>query len=255
MTQALGGRTALITGGGSGIGRATALALAAEGCTITVAGRTIATLQETVRQVEAAGATGRYAVADVTDEAAIKKAVKVAVGDSGRLDFAVNSAGIDGGNDPHPAVAYPNETLELMLDVNVRGMFLSMKHELEQMVDQGSGSVVNISSGAGLEGVPGYLGYVASKHAEIGLTKSAALDYASLGIRVNAVCPGLVNTPLIAEMASESPEMHDSLVAAHPLGRIAEASEIADAIVWLCSEKSSYVTGIALPVDGGYTAR
>lgn len=255
MTEQLGGRTALITGGGSGIGRARALALATEGCTITVAGRTIAALQETVRHVEAAGGTGRYAVADVTDEEAIKEAVKVAVGDSGRLDFAVNSAGIDGGNDAHPAVAYPNETLELMLDVNVRGMFLSMKHELEQMVDQGSGSVVNISSGAGLEGVPGYSGYVASKHAEIGLTKSAALDYASVGIRVNAVCPGLVNTPLIAEMASESPEMHDSLVAAHPLGRIAEASEIADAIVWLCSEKSSYVTGIALPVDGGYTAR
>jgi NAD(P)-dependent dehydrogenase (short-subunit alcohol dehydrogenase family) len=133
------------------------------------------------------------------------QAVKVAVGNSGRLDFAVNSAGIDGGNDAHPAVAYPNETLELMLDVNVRGMFLSVKHELEQMVDKGSGSVVNISSGAGLEGVPGYSGYVASKHAEIGLTKSAALDYASLGICVNAVCPGLVNTPLIAEMAAESP--------------------------------------------------
>jgi NADP-dependent 3-hydroxy acid dehydrogenase YdfG len=140
MTQQLGGRTALITGGGSGIGRVTPLALAAERCTITVAGRTIATLQESVRQVEAAGGTGGYAVADVTDEEAIKEAVKVAVGDSGRLDFAVNSAGIDGGNDAHPAVAYPNETLELMLDVNVRGMFPSMKHELEQMVDQGSGS-------------------------------------------------------------------------------------------------------------------
>jgi NAD(P)-dependent dehydrogenase (short-subunit alcohol dehydrogenase family) len=255
MTKQLEGKTALITGGGTGIGRAAAVALAAEGCVVTVAGRTAATLQETVKQVEAIGGTARYSVADVTNEAAISAAVRVAVGDSGRLDFAVNSAGIDGGNDAHPTVTYPNETLEMMLDVNVRGMFLSMKHELEQMVQQGSGSVVNISSGAGLEGVPGYSGYVASKHAEIGLTKSAALDYASLGIRVNAVCPGLVNTPLIAEMASESPEMHDSLVAAHPLGRIAEASEIADAIVWLCSEKSSYVTGVALPVDGGYTAR
>jgi NAD(P)-dependent dehydrogenase (short-subunit alcohol dehydrogenase family) len=256
MTKQLEGKTALITGGGTGIGRATALALAGEGCTVTVAGRTAETLKETVRQIEEAGGQARYAVADVTDEEAVKAAVKVAVGDTGRLDVAVNSAGVDGGNDAHPAITYPNETLDLMLDVNVRGMFLSMKHELGQMVGQGSsGSLVNISSGAGLEGVPGYSGYVASKHAEIGLTKSAALDYAGLGIRVNAVCPGLVNTPLIAEMAAESPEMHESLVAAHPLGRIAEAYEIADAIVWLCSDKSSYVTGIALPVDGGYTAR
>jgi NAD(P)-dependent dehydrogenase (short-subunit alcohol dehydrogenase family) len=125
-----------------------------------------------------------------------------------------------------------------------------MKHELEIMAKQGFGSIVNIASGAGLTGVPGYAGYVASKHAEIGLTKSAALDYADRGVRVNAVCPGLVNTPLIADMITE---LHGHLVASHPLGCIAEPEEVADAIVWLATNKSSYVTGVALP--GGYLAR
>ena len=133
-------------------------------------------------------------------------------------------------------------------------MFFSMKHELAIMAAQGFGSIVNISSGAGLAGVPGYAGYVASKFAEIGLTKSAALDYANRNVRVNAVCPGLVNTPLIADMVTENPQMRERLVASHPLGRIAEPEEVADAIVYLATSKSSYVTGIALPVDGGYLA-
>src|SRR4051794_25979787 len=142
-----------------------------------------------------------------------------------------------------------------MLATNVRGMFFSMKPELEIMAKQGFGPIVNISSGAGLTGVPGYAGHVASKHAEIGLTKSAALDYANRGVRVNAVCPGLVNTPLISGMVNENPEMHQRLVAAHPLGRIAEPLEVADAILYLATDRSSYVTGVALPVDGGYLAR
>jgi NAD(P)-dependent dehydrogenase (short-subunit alcohol dehydrogenase family) len=259
MTQAttpqFAGKNALITGGGTGIGRAAALALAAEGCTVTVAGRTQATLEQTVKLVAEVGGTARYVIADVHDEEAVRRAAEVAAGDSGRLDLAVNSADVDGGNDSRPAADYPAQILDLMLDTNVRGMFLSMKHELKLMAAQGSGSIVNISSGAGLVGVRGYSGYVASKHAEIGLTKSTALDYAHLGIRVNAVCPGLVNTPLVAEMIHENPALHEELSAAHPLGRIAEPEEIADAIVWLCSGKSSYVTGVALPVDGGYTAR
>jgi NAD(P)-dependent dehydrogenase (short-subunit alcohol dehydrogenase family) len=194
-------------------------------------------------------------IADVHDEAAVRHAVEVAAGESGRLDVAVNSAGVDGGNDSHPLIDYPVETHELMLATNVRGMFVSMKYELEIMSRQGFGSIVNISSGAGLTGVPGYSGYVASKHAEIGLTKSAALDYADRNVRVNAVCPGLVNTPLIADVVSENPSMHEQLVASHPLGRIAEPEEVADAIVYLATSKSSYVTGVALPVDGGYLAR
>jgi NAD(P)-dependent dehydrogenase (short-subunit alcohol dehydrogenase family) len=248
-------KTALITGGGTGIGRAAALALAAEGYSVTVAGRTAATLQETVKLVSEAGGQAKYVIADVHDEDAVRHAVEVAAADAGRLDVAVNSAGVDGGNDSHPFIDYPVETLELMLATNVRGMFFSMKHELVVMAEQGFGSIVNISSGAGLAGVAGYGGYVASKHAEIGLTKSAALDYADRGVRVNAVCPGLVNTPLIADMITENPTLHDRLVASHPLGRIAEPEEVADSIVWLASSKSSYVTGVALPIDGGYLAQ
>ncbi len=254
QTQQPGPKIALITGGGTGIGRAAALALVAEGYEVTVAGRTAAALEQTVKLVTHAGGTAKYVIADVHDETAVRHAVEVAAGETGRLDVAVNSAGVDGGNDSHPLIDYPVETLELMLSTNVRGMFLSMKYELEIMSKQGSGSIVNISSGAGLTGVPGYSGYVASKHAEIGLTKSAALDYADRGVRVNAVCPGLVNTPLIADMMSENPTLHERLVASHPLGRIAEPEEVADAIVWLATSKSSYVTGVALPVDGGYLA-
>jgi NAD(P)-dependent dehydrogenase (short-subunit alcohol dehydrogenase family) len=253
-TPRSGRKTAFITGGGTGIGRAGALALAAEGYAVTIAGRTAATLEQTVTLIQDAGGTAQYVIADVDDEDAVGRAVTVAVGEDGRLDVAVNSAGVDGGNDSHPLLEYPVETLDLMLATNVRGMFFSMKHELAVMTQQGFGSIVNISSGAGLTGVPGYSGYVASKHAEIGLTKSAALDYASRGVRVNALCPGLVNTPLIADMVSENPALHERLVASHPLGRIAEPQEVADAIVWLATEKSSYVTGIALPVDGGYLA-
>lgn len=255
MPGQLENKTALVTGGGTGIGRATALALAAEGAVVTVAGRTKTTLAETVEQITTAGGSARYVICDVTDEDAVRAAVTVAVGDTDRLDLAVNSAGIDGGNLQFPTVEYPNDTFEDMMATNVRGMFYSMKHELAQMSAQGHGSLVNISSSAGLIGTPGYVGYVASKSAEIGLTKSAALDYAKQNIRVNAVCPALVNTPLIADMAEENPQWRATLDAAHPIGRIAEPSEIADVVVWLCSDRSSFVTGVALPVDGGYTAQ
>ncbi len=252
-------KTALITGGGTGIGRAAAIALASEGYEVSIAGRTAATLEETVKLVTQSGGKARYVLSDVHEEDAVRHAAEVAAGgsaeDGGHLDVAVNSAGDDGGNDSHPFIGYPVETLDLMLATNVRGMFFSMKHELEFMAKQGSGSIVNVSSGAGLIGVPGYAGYVASKHAEIGMTKSAALDYADRGVRVNAVCPGLVSTPLIADMVTENPGMQERLVASHPLGRIAEPEEVADSIVWLATNKSSYVTGVALPVDGGYLAR
>lgn len=255
MAGQFAGKTAFITGGGSGIGQATAFAFAAEGALVTIAGDKEEPLRATVAQITAKGGKARYAVCDVTDEALVKAAVAVAIGDTGRLDVAVNSAGIDGGNLTYATVEYPNQIFEDMLAVNVRGMFYSMKHELAQMVRQGFGSVINISSGAALVGAPGYVGYSASKTAELGLTRSAALDYASKGIRVNAICPALVNTPLVAAMVDENPKYHAMLMAAHPIGRIAEPSEIADAVLWLGSDKSSYVTGIALPVDGGYTAQ
>ncbi|MGI5140573.1 MULTISPECIES: glucose 1-dehydrogenase [unclassified Streptomyces] len=248
MTWQFAGKTAFVTGGGSGIGRASALALAADGALVTVAGRTADTLKETVRLIEAAGGSARYVVADVTDEAQIEHAVQDATAGTSRLDIALNNAGYDG--EFQLTKDYSSQLLDRMIALNVRGMFLSMKHELQYMTTQGSGVIVNMSSGAGLIGVPGFSGYTATKAAEIAMTKSSALEVADQGIRINAVCPGLVDTPLIADL---DPDYRASLGASHPLGRIARAEEIADAVVWLASDKSSFVTGIALPVDGGYS--
>ncbi|MGW5431958.1 SDR family NAD(P)-dependent oxidoreductase [Streptomyces sp. NPDC004059] len=253
MDQFLEGTTALVTGGGTGIGRASALALAAAGCTVTVAGRTVATLEETVRLIIDAGGAARHVECDVGDEQSVAHAVQVAVGDFGRLDFGVNSAGISGGDDLRKTADYPVETFDRMIATDLRGTFLLMKYQLRQMQAQGFGSIVNVGSGASVVGVAGFAGYTAAKHGVIGLTRTAALDYGPDGIRVNALVVGLVNTPLIAE--GRSPEVMAARVAAHPIGRIAEPEEIADAVLWLCSDRSSFVTGAALPVDGGYTAR
>ncbi|WUD77475.1 SDR family oxidoreductase [Streptomyces sp. NBC_00510] len=253
MPDEFNGTTALVTGGGTGIGRASAIALAAAGCTVTVAGRTPATLEETVHLIDRAGGTARAVECDVTDEDSVAHAVRTAVGETGRLDFGVNSAGISGGDDLRTTADYPTGTFDRMIATDLRGTFLSMKYQLRRMRAQGFGSVVNIASGAGVVGVAGFAGYTAAKHGVIGLTRTAALDHAADGIRVNAVVAGLVSTPLIAE--GRSPEVMAARVAAHPLGRIAEPEEMADAVMWLCSRRSSFVTGAALPVDGGYTAR
>jgi NAD(P)-dependent dehydrogenase (short-subunit alcohol dehydrogenase family) len=177
----------------------------------------------------------------------------VAIGDAGRLDFAVNSAGISGGDNLKPTADYATDFFDEIIAVDLRGTFLSMKYGLRQMKAQGFGSVVNIRSAASLVGAAGFAGYVAAKHGQIGLTKAAALDYAADGIRINAIAAGLVETPLIA--TGRSPEVMAARIASHPIGRIAQVSEIADAVIWLLSNKSSFVTGVTLPVDGGYTAR
>ncbi|MDT0469771.1 SDR family NAD(P)-dependent oxidoreductase [Streptomyces gibsoniae] len=248
MTQQFAGKTAFVTGGGSGIGRASALALAGDGALVTVAGRTAETLKETVRLVQAAGGSARYVVADVTDEAQIEHAVQDATAGTGRLDIALNNAGYDG--EYQLTKDYSTDMLDRMIALNVRGMFLSMKYELRHMSAQGCGVIVNMASGAGLVGVPGFSGYTATKAAEIAMTKSSALEAAAQGIRINAVCPGLVDTPMIADLDED---IRASLSASHPLGRIARPEEIADAVVFLASDKSSFITGIALTVDGGYS--
>jgi NAD(P)-dependent dehydrogenase (short-subunit alcohol dehydrogenase family) len=249
----LEGTRALVTGGGSGIGRAAALLLAARGCHVTVVGRTASTLEETVAQVRASGGCAQFTTCDVTDEHSVRDAVSAAAGEAGRLDFGVNSAGVSGGDNLRPTADYATEQFDRILAIDLRGTFLSMKYELLHMERRRAGSIVNISSGAGLVGVPGFTGYTAAKHGVVGLTKTAALDYAAAGIRVNAICAGLVDTPLVA--TGRSPEVMAARIAAHPMGRIGQPSEIADAILWLCSNESSFVTGVALPVDGGYVAR
>jgi NAD(P)-dependent dehydrogenase (short-subunit alcohol dehydrogenase family) len=201
----LQGARAFITGGGTGIGRASASALAAQGCFVTVAGRTQRTLDETVDLVREAGGSAAVVLCDVTDEASIAQAVAAAAGEDGRLDFGVNSTGVSGGDDLRPLADYSNEQFDRMIDIDLRGTFLSMKHELRHMVPFGHGSIVNIASGAGIVGVPGFAGYVAAKHGQVGLTKVAALDYGPRGVRVNAIAAGLVDTPLIAE--GRSPEV------------------------------------------------
>ncbi|MEU4518986.1 SDR family oxidoreductase [Amycolatopsis sp. NPDC024027] len=253
MSPELLGTRAFITGGGTGIGRASAVALAAQGCFVTVAGRTQRTLDETVTLVREVGGSAAAVLCDVTDEASVAAAVAMAAGEDGRLDFGVNSAGVSGGDDLQPLADYSQQQFDRMIDVDLRGTFLSMKHELRHMVAFGRGSIVTIASGAGIVGVPGFAGYVAAKHGQVGLTKTAALDYGAQGIRVNAIAAGLVDTPLVAE--GRSPEVMAARIAAHPIGRIGRPDEIADAVVWLCSDRSSFVTGTAIPVDGGYAAR
>ena len=252
MSTDLSGTRAFITGGGTGIGRSAAIALAQAGSFVTVAGRTQSTLDEAVDLVRQAGGDGATAVCDVTEEASIQHAIEVASGPDGRLDFGVNSAGVSGGDDLQPLANYSNEQFDRMIAIDLRGTFLAMKHEIRRMLPARRGSIVNIASGAGLVGVPGFAGYVAAKHGQVGLTKAAALDYGSQGIRVNAIAAGLVETPLIAQ--GRSPEVLAARIAMHPIGRIGRPEEIADAIVWLCSDQSSFVTGTAIPVDGGNVA-
>jgi NAD(P)-dependent dehydrogenase (short-subunit alcohol dehydrogenase family) len=251
MSGALDGTYSFITGGGTGIGRASAILLAEAGSTVTVAGRTRSTLDEVVATIETAGGKARAVVCDVTDEESVRQAVEAAVGPDGHLDYGVNSAGVSGGDDLKPIGEYSTEQFDRMIAIDLRGTFLSMKYEVRRM--KAGASIVNIASGAGIVGVPGFAGYVAAKHGQVGLTKAAALDYGSQGIRVNAIAAGLVDTPLIAE--GRPPGVMAARIAQHPIGRIGRHEEIADAVLWLCSDHSSFVTGVALPVDGGYVAR
>jgi NAD(P)-dependent dehydrogenase (short-subunit alcohol dehydrogenase family) len=245
------GRTALVTGGGTGVGRASAIALAKKGALVTAAGNHRRALEETVKLVEAAGGLARWVVCDVTDEASVRAAVEAAVEPSGRLDIAVNAAGISRGDGHQKTGDYPTEMFDRIVAADLRSTFLSMKYELQKMQVQGFGSIVNVNSTAGLAGAAGFSGYSAAEHGVIGLTRTAALDYRGQGIRINAITAGLIDAP--AASASHLVDPRTARVAGH-LWQVAQASEIAAAIVWLCSDQSSLVTGVALPIDGGYAA-
>jgi len=248
------GKVALVTGGGSGIGRATALALAREGAQVVIGDIDAAAGNETVEFIALAGGEAVCLETDVTDAGQVEALVAGAVSAFGRLDCAFNNAGIEAEN--ASTVDCTEEHWQRTLAVNLTGVWLCMKYEIAQMLTQGSGAVVNTSSDAGLVGTANMGAYTASKHAVLGLTKSAALEYFSAGIRVNAVCPCAMETPMIERMrASWGASFSLGLEELRSRGWVGRPEEVAEAVVWLCSDSASRVTGVALPVDGGYAAQ
>ena len=248
-----GTRGALVTGAGSGIGRATALRFAATGARVVVVDVAVANGQRTVEQIHAQGGTALFVPADVSRASDVQQMVERAVSAYGRLDFAHNNAGIAG------EVAFTAECSEdnwdRTLAIDLKGVWLCMKYEIQVMLRQGRGAIVNTSSVAGLVGQPGAPAYCAAKHGIIGLTRAAALEYAKANIRINAICPGMVPTALVEKLTADKPELVAAVIASIPMGRAARPEEIAEAVVWLCSDAASYVTGHALPVDGAAVAQ
>ncbi len=254
MAGMLDGKSALITGGGGGIGRATALIFAREGARLAIADASEEAARETVAQVNAAGGQAMSLSGDVTESAAVQAMIEAVVSAYGRLDCAFNNAGIAGyqvdagGKRTHE---WADESFDRMIAVNLRGVWLCMKHELPQMMAQGGGKIVNTGSIAGLIGLPTSSAYVAAKHGVLGLTKTAALEYATDNIRVNAVCPGYIETKMTEDtMRRRGAELMEKV----PFRRMGKPEEIGEMVLWLCSDRSSYVSGACYNVDGGYMA-
>ncbi len=246
MSGVLEGKVALVTGAGAGIGRASALALAAAGARVVVADVDEDGGQATAESIAQGGGDTLFVKADVTDAEQVDMLVRQAVSRFGRLDCAHNNAGVLGM--VAPIVESPDDNFDLVFDVNVRGVWLCLKAEIRQMLRQGGGVIVNTASSAGLKGSPALPAYSASKHAVVGLTKSVALAYAKQGIRVNAICPGYVDTDLLDRLFAADPEKKESERAGTLLGRFGTPEEIADSVVWLCSDSASLMTAHALPV-------
>lgn len=247
--QDFNGKVALVTGAGSGIGAVVAKTLAAGGARVAVVD-VAASGEQTAQAIVAAGGEARFLQCDIQDSAAVAATVAATVEHFGRLDIAVNNAGID--PEVSPEAEWDETVMERVLAINVKGMFLCLKHEIAQMVEQGGGAIVNLASAAGVVGVVNKPAYTASKHAVVGLTKASALQYAPKGLRINAVCPGAVDTPML--QGNLPPGFDKSLIGAnHPVGRLASAEDIARAIIWLCSDDAGYVVGHSLVVDGGLT--
>lgn len=247
------GQVALVTGAGSGMGLATARAFAAAGAAVVLADVNEAALGAATDGLAAVGHQALGVICDVADEEQVAALVERGVATFGRLDMAFNNAGIQA--PPTDAADEPADVFDRVNAINLRGVWACMKHELRQMRGQGSGAIVNCSSLGGLVGLPGRAAYHASKHGVIGLTRSAALEYAPRGVRINAICPGTIETPMVADMISKGELSVPEAVANQPIGRLGRAEEIAAAVLWLCSPGASFVLGVALPVDGGYTAR
>lgn len=249
----LEGKVALVTGGGSGIGRASALALAKAGAAVAVAGRRRDALDETVRQIRAAGGTATAHRADVSREEDVRRLVNEVVTLHGGLDIAFNNAGVEGTYGPITELT--ESDFDLVFDANVRGTWLALKHQIPALRARGGGSIINNASVAGVIGLPNLSLYSATKHAVIGLTKVAALETAGDGIRVNVVAPGAVETDMYERVTGGQAQFKQGLAAAHPLGRVGQPEEIAQAVLWLASPGATFVTGHTLLADGGLTAR
>lgn len=251
------GKTALVTGGGSGIGRSTAVAFGAAGANVVVADVDEGGGKETVALIEAAQGKAMFVTADVSKASDVESMVNATVAAYGSLDCAFNNAGVQGALSQ--TAECTEENWDLITGINLKGVWLCMKYEIAQMLKNGGGAIVNNSSNFGLVGSVGMPAYSAAKHGLIGLTKTAALEYARSGIRVNAVCPGPVQTPLVDKVLSAQPELADSIIDSirerEPIGRFGQPEEIATAVVWLCSPEASFVVGAILPVDGGFVAQ
>ena len=253
--QRFSGKVALVTGGASGIGRACAQLFAREGASVVVSDVAVEGGEETVRLIWEDGGEASFVEADVSKALEVESLVRRALEAYGRLDYAFNNAGIEGRMATNTA-DYPEEDWDRVIAVNLKGVWLCMKHEIDQMLAQGGGSIVNNSSVEGLVGLQGTSAYAASKHGVVGLTKTAALEYAQSGIRVNAVCPGLIRTPMVERYTGGDAETEAQWAAIfEPVGRMGSPDEVAEAVVWLCSEAASFVTGHAMAVDGGFVAR
>jgi NAD(P)-dependent dehydrogenase (short-subunit alcohol dehydrogenase family) len=252
MTTELKGKVGLVTGGTSGIGRDAAILFAKAGAKVVVAGRREVEGKETVELIRGAGGEGLFVKADVSRAADVEALVEKTVEKFGRLDVAFNNAGVEGAW--IPITEQSEEDWDSTIDINLKGVWLCLKHEIRQMLKQGGGgAIVNMASVAGWIGSAGAATYCASKHGVIGLTKSAALETAKNGIRINVVCPAVIETPM-GERIFGAPEMKKFAIGLHPIGRLGKPIEVAEAVVWMCSERASFMTGQSLVLDGGFLA-
>jgi NAD(P)-dependent dehydrogenase (short-subunit alcohol dehydrogenase family) len=245
------GKIAFITGGGTGIGLATAQAFAREGASVAIVGHEPAHIEAGVRLVEQDGGRAIAIACDVSNGEQVEAAVQRTVDELGRLDFAFNNAGVEQPVKPLDRISY--DEFERLMEVDLRGVFLCMKHQVQPMLKNGGGVIVNTGSGAAVKGIAGQAGYCAAKFGVIGLTKAAALDYAAQKIRVNAICPGYVDTPMMQRFTGGTPQGWQRVLGNVPAGRPASPEEIAGTVLWLCSDAAAYIIGQALVVDGGQT--
>ncbi len=252
MEKIFDGKVALVTGGSYGIGRATAVAFAKRGAKVVVVDWKEDKDNETIKLIKSAGGDALFVQCDVSGSNEVRDMIEKAIARFGRLDFAFNNAGIEGETAPTHECTEAN--WDKTIGINLKGVWLCMKHEIPQMLKAGKGVIVNCASIAGLSGFAGLPAYVATKHGVVGLTKSAALEYAKKGIRVNAVCPGVIHTAMIDRITGRDKEVEKQYIAMEPIGRMGNPEEVAEAVIWLCSDAASFVTGIAMPVDGGFTS-